>query len=90
MSNSEICEGDGRERGMMEGVVEGGVRGRGKPYGSSTNVLNYKSGGELVDCQVGLQAGPPCWKRNGPRSSSTFKRMKTPREFCFIVICQLY
>lgn len=53
---------------MMEGVVEweGGVGGwsgrvggggRGKPYGSSTNVLNYKSEGERVDCQVGLQAG---------------------------------
>lgn len=49
---------DGRSRG-------GGWLGRGKPYGSSTNVLNYKSGGELVDCQVGLQAGPPCWKHNG-------------------------
>lgn len=32
---------------MMEGVewgVGGRVGGRGKPYGSSTNVLNYKSG----------------------------------------------
>lgn len=42
--------------------------GRGKPYGSSTNVLNYKSGGELVDCQVGLQSGPPSWKCNGSQS----------------------
>lgn len=49
--------GDGRSG-------RGGVGGRGKPYGSSTNVLNYKSGGKLVDCQVGLQSGPPSWRCN--------------------------
>ena len=33
----------------------GGARGR--PYGSSTNVLNYKSLRKVVDCQMGLQTG---------------------------------
>lgn len=73
----------------MEGVVEG-VGGRGKPYGSSTNVLNYKSGGELVDCQVGLQAGPPCWKRTNSPPSSTWKKMETSPVFCFIVLLCSY
>lgn len=82
MSNSKIREGGGRERRMMEGVAEEG----GEPYGSSTNVLNYKSGAELVDCQVGLQAGPHCWKRSGSQSSSIWKRMKISLIVCFIVL----
>lgn len=47
---------------MIEGVAKAWMRERGKPYGSSTNVLNYKSGGKLVDCQVGLQSGPSSWR----------------------------
>lgn len=47
---------DGGSSGDGVGGV-GRVGGRGRPYGSSTNVLNYKSEGERVDCQVGLQAG---------------------------------
>lgn len=75
----------GRESGMMVGVEEE-VGGRGKPYGSSTNVLNYKSGGELVDCQVGLQSGPPGWKCNGSKCSSTRKRMKKSPIISLIVL----
>lgn len=48
---------EGGDDGGSSGVGVGVVGGRGRPYGSSTNVLNYKSEGERVDCQVGLQAG---------------------------------
>lgn len=52
-----LREGEGDDGGSKGG----GVGERGKPYGSSTNVLNYKSGGELVDCQVESHAGLSCW-----------------------------
>lgn len=37
------------------GIERGGGRVRRKPYGSSTNVLNYKS----EEKPVGYQVGPP-------------------------------
>lgn len=87
MSNSEILEGG---RGMMEGVVEGWVGGRGKPYGSSTNVLNYKSGWERVDCQVGLQAGRRRWKRTASPSSSTWESTKTSFQYTSLSFYHFY
>lgn len=73
MSDSEIWEGEWRGWWREKPKV-GGARGR--PYGSSTNVLNYKSWRELVGCQVGLQTGPPSWKPGDSQSKSTWTRIK--------------